>query len=396
MVFRLVMNPATSSVILENSAARFGCFRESYPSINVPNLMTLAEPTGNGKQSSKNGFSNILEWIHLHFLWLLVGCYVLAAFLPGPGLMIRQLSWGYPYAGEVTTPMLLLAMLLFCAAAVVRWEQVWQLLLRPGILLLGLICIWLVPSIFVGVLGWILPLALGEATTSGLLVGLALVAAMPVANSSVAWTQNSRGNVALGLGLIVLTILLSPLVTPQVLKLMGLALSPQDTVHSEELVKRFTGTFFIAWVILPSLAGMTFNRLAGSVFIEQIRSRIRFVSALALLTLNYTNASLALPDLLKRPTWGAIFLAGALAVALQLLGVATAWILARLTKQDKESTTALVFAFSMKHTGLALVLAGEVLQQEPRVILLIVLATLLQHILAGCVDWYITRTKAIM
>lgn len=353
--------------------------------------MTVTQPPGESKQLPENGISSLLEWIHVHFLWLLIGCYVLAAFLPGPGMMIRQFSWGSPYAGEVTTPMLLLAVLLFCAAAVVRWEQVWQLIRRPGILLTGLLCIWLVPSLFVGLLGWIVPLMLGESATSGILVGLALVAAMPVANSSVAWTQNSRGNVALGLGLIVLTILLSPFATPQVLQLMGLALSPQDTAQCQELVKRFTGTFFIVWVILPSLAGMMFSRIAGMEIINQKRNWIRFVSALALLTLNYTNASLALPDLIKRPSWRAILLAGVLAMTLQLLGVATAWILARVTSQEKESTIALIFAFSMKHTGLALVLAGEVLQQEPRVILLIVLATLLQHLLAGCVDWYLTR-----
>lgn len=356
--------------------------------------MTVAQPSGNGKQLPENGIAALLEWIHVHFLWLLIGCYVLAAFLPGPGMVIRKLSWGNPYAGEITAPMLLLALLLFCAAAVVRWEQVGQLLLRPGILLMGLVCIWLVPCLFVALLGWIVPMLLGEAATSGILVGLALVAAMPVANSSVAWTQNSRGNVALGLGLIVLTILLSPIATPQVLKLMGLALSAQDTAHSEELVQRFSGTFFIVWVILPSLFGMMFNRIAGMEFIMRKRNSIRFVSALALLALNYTNASLALPGLIERPAWQAILLAGALAVALQLLGVATAWILAHLTEQDRESTTALMFAFSMKHTGLALVLAGEVLQQEPRVILLIVLATLLQHILAGCVDWYLVRHAA--
>ena len=92
--------------------------------------MKAAESLGNDKHTPENGFTALMEWIHVHFLWLLVGCYVLAAFLPGPGLMIRRLSWGNPYAGEVTTPMLLLAMLLFCAAAVLRWEQVWQLMLQ--------------------------------------------------------------------------------------------------------------------------------------------------------------------------------------------------------------------------------------------------------------------------
>ena len=62
----------------------------------------------------------------------------------------------------------------------------------------------------------------GKYVTTGMLVGLALVAAMPVANSSVAWCQNAQGNVALSLGLIVLTIVLCPIATPQMLKLMGL------------------------------------------------------------------------------------------------------------------------------------------------------------------------------
>lgn len=324
--------------------------------------------------------------MHEHFLWLLVGTYVLAAFVPGPGLLIRQYSWGSPYGSAVTVPMLLLALLLFCAAAVVRWEHVRQLLQRPGTLLIGALAVWLVPALYVSLVGWVLPAVLGAPKTTGFLVGLALVAAMPVANSSVAWTQNSRGNVALGLGLIVMTILLSPLATPQMLHLMGLALSQEETAQCAQLVARFSGTFFIVWVILPSLAGMGFNRLVGTEMVEHNRIWIRLVSAMALLTLNYTNASLAMPQLFERAAAWAIFLAAALAVSLQLIGVLTAWGFAAQAGLEQESSTALMFGFSMKHTGLALVLAGEVLQDEPRVILLIVLATLLQHILAGIVD----------
>ena len=202
--------------------------------------------------------------MHDHFLWLLVASYLVAAVMPGPGLYLRRFSWGNPYAGEITAPMLLLALLLFCAAAVVQWEQVWQLLERPAVLLVALFATWLVPCLFVSVLGGMLPNLVAADATSGMIVGLALVAAMPVANSSVAWTQNSRGNVALGLGLIVLTIVISPVATPQMLKLMGFALSDEATAQTEQLVKRFSGTFFIIWVILPSLAGMIFNRAMGA------------------------------------------------------------------------------------------------------------------------------------
>lgn len=327
-------------------------------------------------------------WVHRNLLWLLVASYVLAGFLPEPGEMIRGLSLTRATGDEVTAPMLLLALLLFCGAAVVRWSQLRELMQRPGILLLGLIAIWLVPCLFVSALGWVLPSLLGEYVTTGMLVGLALVAAMPVANSSVAWCQNARGNVALSLGLIILTIVLSPLAAPQMLNLMGLSLSSQETAQCEQLVKQFSGTFFIVWVILPSFAGILFNKLMGLQAIDRLRGLLRMISAATLLTLNYANASIAMPRVFDADAPRMILISSVLAILLSALGVASGWLLSRLLAVDPASRTALMFGFSMKHTGLALVLAGQVLHTEPRVILMIVLATLLQHVVAGMADWY--------
>jgi len=316
----------------------------------------------------------------------------MAAVLPGPGLAIRNLVLTAPSGDKVTIPLLLLALLLFCAAVVVRWSQVQSLMQRPGILLLGLIAIWLVPGVLVGLLGWVLPYLLGEYVTTGMMVGLALVAAMPVANSSVAWTQNAKGNIALSLGLVVLTIVLSPLATPQMLKFMRLALSDLETAQCEHLITKFSGSFFIIWVILPSLAGGVANRLAGPQRIKNARGTIRTISAITLLTLNYTNASLAMPKLFDGDGIKTVLISTVLAILLSALGMLSAWLLSRWLSLGNESRVSLVFGFSMKHTGLALVLAGEVLETEPRVILMIVLATLLQHIIAGVADWFLARS----
>ncbi len=43
-----------------------------------------------------------------------------------------------------------------------------------------------------------------------ILVGLALVASMPIAGSSTAWSQNADGDMALSLGLVLGSTLLSP------------------------------------------------------------------------------------------------------------------------------------------------------------------------------------------
>lgn len=342
----------------------------------------------------KNGsawFGRAAAWIHDNFLWLLVVSYLLAAIAPKPGLAIRGLSYTRATGDEISAPLLLLALLLFCAAAVVQWGQVRELLERPSILLMSLGAVWLAPAAFVSLLGWMMPTALGDVPSAGMMVGLALVAAMPVANSSVAWTQNAHGNVALGLGLIVLTIVLSPLATPQMLQLMGLALSPEETQHTEAMVHRFSGMFFIVWVILPSLAGLVCNRLAGPERIAKARGTIRLVSAVMLLTLNYANASLAMPKLLRSESWMSVLVSAVLALAISVLGVVVAWVMSRITRLDHATWIALIFAFSMKHTGLALVLAGEVLEDEPRAILIIVQATLLQHIVAGMVDRWLAR-----
>ena len=343
---------------------------------------------------SSNGtrrLAAIASWVHSNFLWLLVASYLLAAVYPNLGLAIRGLSVEQPTGGEVTAPMLLLALLLFCAAIVVRWARVRDLIQRPGILLIGLVAIWIIPAVFVAIMGWVLPSILGNYVTPGMMVGLALVAAMPVANSSVAWCQNARGNMALGLGLIVLSIVLCPIATPQMLKLMGLVLSEQETAQCERLVTQFSGTFFIVWVILPSMAGVGVNRLMGREWIERARGVIRLISAMALLTLNYTNASLAMPKVFDGEGGQTLFVSALLSVSISILGLASAWVLTKVMSLARASGTALAFGFSMKHTGLALVLAGEVLQEEPTAILIIVLATLLQHIVAGGADWWLAR-----
>ena len=347
--------------------------------------------TTTGSNSNAERLVKLVGLLHQNFIWLLLACYGLAAMFPKPGLAIRRLSLG----DEITAPMLLLALLLFCASAVVRWSQVRDLIRQPGILLLGLLAIWIVPGVFVSALGWILPELLGTEATTGMLVGLAIVAAMPVANSSVAWSQNAHGNVVLALGLIVLTIVLCPVATPQMLNFMGLSLSNQETEQCKRLVTEFSGTFFIIWVIFPSLVGLIFNRLAGPERIERLRGFLRLLSAITLLTLNYANASLALPRVFNDEGTATILLSSMLAIALSLMGILSAWIMSHAFQLDKGSRASLVFGFSMKHTGLALVLAGEVLHEEPRVILMIVLATLLQHVAAGVADWYLDRRKLI-
>jgi predicted Na+-dependent transporter len=75
-----------------------------------------------------------------------------------------------------------------------------------------------------------------------------------------------------------------------------------------------------------------------------------------------------------------------MAVAVSVVGVALAGVQARAFGLSRRSWLALAFGLSMKHTGLALVLAGEFLHDQPRVILVVLLTTLAQHVAAAAID----------
>jgi BASS family bile acid:Na+ symporter len=345
-------------------------------------------------ESHRTGFTRWAGWLHRYFLIVLLATYALAGLFPTPGTVIREFAVTLPGGSQERASMLLLGILLFCAAAVIQWSQVRDLLERPSVLLVGLLTAWLGPAIVVVVFSPLLPwLAMNE-TTTGMMVGFALVAAMPVANSAAGWTQNAGGNIALSLGLIILSILLSPLATPNLLKLMGWVLSDADTQRIELVVTQFSGWRFILWVILPSLAGAVTAWLAGHRRITHAKPLFRIVTLVTILVLNYANASLAIDKVWVSEPITVIALAAVMAAAVSIVGILLATIQARLFGLSRASWMALAFGLSMKHTGLALVLAGEFLRDQPRVILVVLLATLAQHIAAAAVDLHIQRARA--
>jgi BASS family bile acid:Na+ symporter len=174
-----------------------------------------------------------------------------------------------------------------------------------------------------------------------------------------------------------------------------MSLSPSEQAFCTALVNEFSGWFFIVWVILPTAAGLACRYAIGPERVAGVASRFVLASAAALLLLNYINSALALPQV--RESSMALLLATALlAAALSVVGLVLGSLLAWATRVKPATRSALMFGLSMKHTGLALILAGAVLADQPLAILVIVLATLLQHMLAGVVQWWLERFEAMI
>lgn len=320
--------------------------------------------------------------------WLLVACYVVAALVPQPGRVMREWRWtpASVRAAEFTAPLVLLALLLFCAAVQTDAGKIRSVASRPLPLVCGTLTVWFAPALLMLVASTVVPHLLDAAPTAGLLTGLALVASMPVANSSVGWTQLVRGNLALSLALVLVTIFLSPWVTPWMLGWLRLTFSAPDQSSFQTLIDSFSGAFFIIWVVLPTAAGLACRHALGSERVAGLAPWLTFVSVASLLMLNYVNAALALPDVVQQSQVSVLIVTVILAAALSVVGLAAGWLMARLLGLDAETRLALAFGLSMKHTGLALLLAGAVLAHERLAIFMIVLATLAQHLLAGLVQ----------
>jgi predicted Na+-dependent transporter len=169
-----------------------------------------------------------------------------------------------------------------------------------------------------------------------------------------------------------------------------MSLSPEEENYCAALVNRFSGLFFIVWVVLPTAIGFTCRYLARPVRILRIAPWFTLTSAIALLLLNYINSAIALREVSDSPA-SLLVITIVLAAALSLVGLALAWTIAKGLRSSVPTQVALLFGLSMKHTGLALILAGAVLANQPLAILFVVLATFLQHLLAGVVHWFLER-----
>src|SRR5258708_5914646 len=127
-------------------------------------------------------------FIHSHFLWLLLGCYAAAAIAPGLGLWIRNVSFAevslFGQNAQITLPMLMLALLLLNAGLGVRSSQLKGLSRIWVALSVGLAANLLVPVAFIFGVTPVMGLWLDLDEVQSILLGLALIASMPIAGAS--------------------------------------------------------------------------------------------------------------------------------------------------------------------------------------------------------------------
>ena len=336
----------------------------------------------------KNSLAAASRFLHHHFLWCLVGAYVLASYAPYLGLWIRNRKFEFsPWSGwGISIPSLMLSLLLFNAGLGIQIDRLRELIRRPSILIGGHVASLAVPLLFI--LGASLTLRFwhNHAEVQSILVGLALVASMPVAGSSTAWSQNANGDMVLSLGLVVLSTFLSPVTTPAVLHVAGWVASGEYADSLKALASNQTSFFLMAFVFLPSLFGIIVRCLLPENFLRAAKPLLKLTNMVDVLVLCYSNAAVALPQTVSNPDWDFLFCILLVVSAMCVLGFGTGWLVARVFSADEARQSSLVFGLGMTNNGTGLVLAASALSHLPSTVLPIIFYNLVQHIVAACAD----------
>ncbi|MEZ0095873.1 bile acid:sodium symporter family protein [Streptacidiphilus sp. EB129] len=320
-------------------------------------------------------------------LWIMVGMYVLAAVLPEPGEALRRVSLGHVGAVGFPLPAGLLALIVFTAGLTARAEQLPRLLRRPGPLLLGILTNALLPTLLlaaasVAAAGWH-----NQKEAQSLLVGLALIGAMPVAAGATVFAQGSDGNATLTLGLVVGSTLLSPLTIPLGLHLGGFLTAGDYATDLHAIARTASSVFAVLAVVLPCASGLLAGQVAARVGrgLTPALPVIRLLNLGVVVSLSYTNACGALGQVLARPDPDFLVLVTVAAGLMCGCSFLTGWVIANRLRIPRSDAIAVTYASGMNNSSASAVVAATRIPDHPLVLLPILAYSLLQKVLAGSV-----------
>ncbi|QEL19467.1 bile acid:sodium symporter family protein [Limnoglobus roseus] len=325
------------------------------------------------------GLARVAGFVHHHLLWFLIAVYALAGLAPAAGLWLRSAGVGT----GVSLPAVMLALLLFNAGLGVEPRQLRNLFRTSGVLLAGLAANMLVPLAFILSLSLTLSAWHNPTEVQYILVGLALIASMPVAGSSTAWSQNANGDLALSLGLVVGSTVLSPLTTPAVLHAVGWVAEGTFADGLHRMADGGTSSFLVSFVMAPSLLGIALRCAVGAGPLRAVKPALKLTNSVTLLLLCYANAAVALPKTFAHPDWDFLGVMLLIVASLCTFGFAAGLLLATWFTADRGRRASLMFGLGMTNNGTGLVLATTALAHVPDVMLPVIFYNLVQHVVAA-------------
>lgn len=281
---------------------------------------------------------------------------------------------------------MLLAVLLFNAGFGTRFGALRHVRKSGAVLAAGTLANMVVPLLALFTASGLLSFWHNSDEIQSILVGMALVASMPIAGSSTAWAQNAEGDLTVSLGLVLLSTSLSPFTTPLLLHAASWMTIGDYSKNLRALAGQGTGQFLLMFVLVPSLLGMLARALCGAKRSKQMQPAVKIGNTLVLLVLCYMNAAVSLPRAVAHPDFDYLAMVVLVTIALSMVTFGSGWLLARLLRLNRAQTAPLVFGLGMNNNGTGLVIATSALADHPLVLVPILFYNLIQHLAAGIAD----------
>jgi BASS family bile acid:Na+ symporter len=152
-----------------------------------------------------------------------------------------------------------------------------------------------------------------------------------------------------------------------------------------------TGGSLLAVVVAPSALGLLVRQVAGQNVAARWKPALKVLNALVLLALCYSNATVALPQVVADPDWDYLGLVGVAASGLCVTAFASGWVLAKGLGANEADGRSLMFGLGMNNNGTGLVLAASALGTLPCAAMPVLAYNLVQHVIAGGVVRLVER-----
>ncbi len=215
-----------------------------------------------------------------------------------------------------------------------------------------------------------------------LTVGFVISVAVPTGITSVIWISICKGNLPLGLSVILIDTLLSPFIMPLLLYVVS---GEKIQLDVSELILDL-----IVMIVLPTILGILVNELSKGEIPKKIGKKLAPFSKIALLSIIMINSSAIAPFIkdLNLHLVGVILLVFAISVS----GYSFALLIGRFIIKNHQQTTALVFTGGMRNIAIGVILATTYFPSK--VAMPVVFGMLFQQVLASLFSKIVMRNAS--
>ncbi|MER5886713.1 sodium-dependent transporter [Streptomyces sp. NPDC001941] len=311
-----------------------------------------------------------------------VAAYLLALFLPGPGLWLRS-PHAPAHGPAVHATPVLLGVVLFAAGYKFPLAALSPLLARPRPLLAALALHAALPLALIPLVALLLRAGSDQDHGSGITTALILIVTMPVASGATVWATKDTADQPTIVAAVLLTTLSSPLTTPLVTGLLAPLVEGPHTRTLQVAGAAAGGGFALGAIVLPCLLGTAARTLLATAAAERLGILVEPVALVASLLTTYANASGALGACLQRPR--PLLLCAAVATAALLC--AASFLLGRLAstalRLDHPTRSSLTLISGMNNSSAGAALLTAAAPDKPHLLMPVLAYGLLQKTAAN-------------